>query len=316
MKYRQLGSSSLNISVIGFGGWAMGKASWGEDVVDDDSIAAIKHALELDINFYDTAQAYGPGHSEKILGRALSGYPREKVIIATKTGLDWDDTGRIFRNSTPEYIHKSLGDSLERIQTDYIDLYQVHWPDENVPIADTAAAMKELLDAGKIKAAGVSNYSVAQMEQFMAVCPLHSLQPPFSMIRRQIESEILPFCCKHNIGVLAYSPMARGLLTGKYDETATFPPSDARSQAGEWKGERLAHNVAAVRELTKIAEANGKTMAQLALAWVLNQPGLTCALAGTKRPYQIEESCGAAGWVLDAATLAQIEEILQRNQAG
>lgn len=316
MEYRRLGTSDLDISTIGFGCWAMGKAFWGDDVVDEDSIAAVHTALELGINFFDTAQAYGCGHSERVLGQALAGYPRGEVIIATKTGLNWDADNHIFRDSSPEFVLRSCEDSLERLQTDYVDLLQVHWPDEKVPIAETAAAMKQLLDAGKTRAVGVSNYSVAQMEQFMAVCPLHSLQPPYSMINRGIEAEILPFCREHNIGVLAYSPMARGLLTGKYDENARFPETDDRARDSLWQGERFRRTLAAVREMTALAAENGKTMSQLALAWVLSQPGVTCALSGTKRPHQIAETAGAAGWTLSPDILARVDEIITRHQAG
>lgn len=316
MEYRQLGASDLNISVIGYGCWAMGKTFWGDDVVDEDSIAAVRKALGLGITFFDTAQIYGFGHSESVLGEALQGHPRDKVIIATKTGLQWDEEENIDRNSTREFVLSSIEGSLERLQTDYIDLFQVHWPDENVPIAATAAAMKQLYDAGKIRAVGVSNYSVEQMQEFMAVCPLHSLQPSYSMIRRNIEADALPFCREHKIGVLCYSPMARGLLTGKYDETATFPETDGRSKDGLWQGERLKKNIAAVREMTKLAEPHGKTMAQLAMAWVLSQPGITCALSGTKRPHQIEETAAAAGWRLGADVLGQIGQIIEREGAG
>lgn len=316
MEYRTLGASDLDISTIGFGCWAMGKTFWGDDVVDEDSIAAVKVALEAGINFYDTAQVYGLGHSETVLGQALKDYPRDQVIIASKTGLNWDDDENISNDNSPEYVLSSIEGSLERLRTDYLDLFQVHWPDEKVPVVETAAAMKQLLDSGKTRAVGVSNFNVEQMTEFMSVCPLHSLQPPYCMIRRDIEAEILPFCREHNIGVLAYSPMARGLLTGKYDETATFPETDGRHADGLWQGERLKNNVAAVGEMTKIAEAAGKTMAQLAMAWVLSQPGLTCALSGTKRPHQIQETAAAAGWQLDADTLKQIDEIIERNGAG
>lgn len=316
MEYRRLGNSDLNISVIGFGAWAMGKAWWGEDVVDEETIAAARKSVELGINFFDTAQAYGCGHSEKMLGIALKEFPRDEIIIATKTGLNWDENDSIFKDSSPEYIIKSCDDSMERMQVDYLDLLQIHWPDENVPIADSAAAMKELYDAGKIKAVGVSNFSVAQMTEFMTVCPLHSLQPPYSMLTRGIEAEILPFCREHNIGVLAYSPMARGLLTGKYDTTATFPESDGRAHDPLWKGERMEKNVAAIKEMTALAAESGKTMAQLALAWVLSQPGMTCALSGIKRPAQIEETVGAAGWQLCPDTLAKIDAIIAEHGAG
>lgn len=316
VEHRKLGGSDLSISTIGYGCWAMGKAFWGDDVVDDESVSAVKLAFSLGVNFYDTAQAYGCGHSEKVLAQGIAGLAREEVILATKTGLQWDAEGKIGRNSSPEYVVSSLEDSLDRLQTDYIDLFQVHWPDPDVPIKDTAAAMKQCLDSGKIRAVGVSNYSVEQMAQFMAVCPLHSLQPPYSLLTRDIEAEVLPFCRANNIGVLAYSPMARGLLTGKYDANATFPETDGRHGSAMWQGERLARNVAAVRELAGVAEESGRTVAQLALAWVLSQDGLTCALAGTKRPDQIRETAEASGWRLDAAALARIDEIIARHQAG
>jgi len=316
MQYRKLGTSDIEVSVIGFGCWAMGKAFWGEDVVDDETMAAVDRAIELDLRFFDTAQAYGCGHSERVLGKALAKYDRGSVVIATKTGLTWDAEEHITNDCTPEYVLRSCDESCERLGTDYLDLLQVHWPDKNVPIAETADAMRQLLESGKIRAVGVSNYSVEQMKQFLGVCPLHSLQPPYSMIRRDIEAEILPFCRENSIGVLAYSPMARGLLTGRYDESAVFVKSDARSSDGLWQGERLKRNVEAVREMEVLAKAAGHTMAQLALAWVVSQPGLSSALAGAKRPSQIEETAGAGEWVLDADMLAKIGEIIQRHGAG
>jgi len=317
VQHRQLGTSDLSISVIGYGCWAMGKTFWGDDVVDEESIAAVKLSLQRGIDFFDTAQAYGYGHSERVLGEALKDVPRDQVIIATKTGLEWDDAQeKIDRNSSPEYIVSSLEGSLERLQTDYVDLYQIHWPDESVPFTESAVAMKELHDAGKIKAVGVSNFSVEQMEAFMSACPLHSLQPPYSLLTRDIDTEILPFCRENNIGILAYSPMARGLLTGKYDESATFPETDGRAGSPMWQGERLKRNVEAVREMAALAETHGRTVAQLALAWVLAQPGLTCALAGTKRPNQIEETAEAGDWNLDAETLQQVETIIEKHGAG
>ncbi len=316
MEYRKLGTSDLSISTIGFGCWAMGKTWWGDDVVDEDSIAAVKTALGHGVNFYDTAQAYGCGHSERILGQALADVPRDQVIIATKTGLNWDTDEHIFNDSSPEFVLRSCDDSLQRLGVDYLDLLQVHWPDPKVPLPETAAAMRKLFEAGKIRAVGVSNYSVGQMREFMSVCPLHSLQPPFSLLNRGIEAEILPFCREHNVGVLAYSPMSRGLLTGKYDEKATFPATDGRSGDGLWQGERLQRNLSAVRELQALAATHQKTVAQLALAWVLSQPGLTCALAGAKRSHQIAETTQASGWQLDAETLAKVDEIVAANGAG
>lgn len=308
MQYRNLGSSDLMVSEIGFGGWAMGKWMWGDDVVDDQSIAAVHRALELGINFFDTAAVYGAGHSERVLGKALLGR-REEVIIATKCGRLCADDGSMCNDSRPASITAECEQSLRNLQTDHIDLYQVHWPDEAVPFEDTMAALMELREQGKIRHIGVSNFTVPMMKRMMAAGELISLQPPYSLLRRGIEAEILLFCREHNLTVLAYSPMQRGLLTGKYGLGATFPQTDSRSRDPLFQGERLQQISAAVGQMSQMAAVHGKTASQMAIAWVLNQPGLTVALCGAKRASHIEESVGAAGWKLSAGELQKLDAL-------
>jgi aryl-alcohol dehydrogenase-like predicted oxidoreductase len=306
MNYRRLGQTDMMASEIGFGGWAMGKLFWGEDVVDDDSRAAVRQALDLGINFFDTAPVYGAGHSERLLGEALAGH-RDDVLIATKCGRHRTEEGVLYNDSSPAVIRAECEASLKRLRTEVIDLYQVHWPDEQTPFEDTMAALLQLRDEGKIRALGVSNFSVEMMQRMMSVGPLTSTQPPYSLLKRGIEAELLPFCREHSIAVLAYSPLQRGLLTGKYKPGAQFPESDTRSRDPLFQGEKLGQIAAAVEEMAALAAAYGKTAGQLAVAWVLNQPGLTVALCGAKRPHHIAESAGAAGWELDAELQAQLD---------
>jgi aryl-alcohol dehydrogenase-like predicted oxidoreductase len=310
MQYRQLGNSDLNVSVIGFGGWAAGRLFWGEDVVDADSIAAVHRALDLGINLFDTAPVYGAGHSECILAEAL-GSRRSEVYLATKCGRLRSAEGKLYNDSSPAAITAECEASLQRLRTDVIDLYQVHWPDEDTPFEDTMAALVRLQGQGKIRHIGVSNFTVAQMDRLRAAGELASVQPPYSLLARGIEAEVLPYCRQHNLGLLAYSPMRRGLLTGKHRADATFPASDSRSQDPMFQGERLARIVAAVDEMAKLATEHGRTPGQMAIAWVLSQPGVTVALCGAKRPGHIEESAGAADWELDADTGARLSALFE-----
>ena len=308
MQYRQLDGTDLRVSEIGFGGWAMGKLFWGEDVVDEDSVAAVRRALDLGINFFDTAAVYGEGHSERVLAQAL-GTRRRDVVVATKCGRRRDAEGKLFNDSSRAGIRAECEQSLRNLQTDYIDLYQVHWPDEQTPFEDTMAALVELREEGKIRQIGVSNFTIPMMDRMRAAGPLVSLQPPYSLLRRDIEAELLPYCRGHNLAVLCYSPMQRGLLTGKYRPGATFPESDTRSRDPMFQGERLERIVDAVDKMAQMAAEHGKTAGQMAIAWVLNQPGVTVALCGAKRPHHIEESAGAAGWVLSAEEERRLREL-------
>lgn len=240
MEYRKLGDSELEVSVVGYGCWAMGKRFWGDDVDDEESIRAVHRALELGITLFDTADVYGMGHSERVLGEALKGH-RDEMIIATKGARVWDEETLEVTGSdiSAGHIIKACNNSLARLGIDCIDLYQVHTSYEGAPIEECAEALVKLQQEGKIRYLGVSNYSVPDMQRHIATAPLTSLQPPYNMLTRGIEEEILPFCIEHNIGTLVYGPMAQGLLSGKYREGATWPESDMRHNSPRFQGERF-----------------------------------------------------------------------------
>lgn len=308
MRYTTLGNSGLQVSVIGFGGWAIGRLFWGDDVVDEESVASVKRALDLGINFFDTAAVYGAGHSEQMLAKGL-GNRRSEVIIATKGGRLRDPDGTLHNDSSPDNLRRECEQSLRNLQTDVIDLYQIHWPDEQTPFEDTMAALLKLRDEGKIRFLGVSNFTVPMLERVLALGPVVSLQPPYSLLRRDIEAEILPFCRARNLGVLCYSPMQRGLLTGRYRPGVTFPDTDTRNKDPLFAGEKLEQITARVAQMASMAAAHGKTPAQMAIAWVLSQPGVTVALCGAKRPAHIEESAGAGDWLLSADEERKLREL-------
>ena len=311
MELRPLGTSGLQVSAIGLGCWAMGGALWGEQE-DQDSIATIQRARELGVNFLDTAPVYGFGRSEEVVGRALQGR-RDQVVLATKCGLQWDAEGRITNNSSRRRILQEIEDSLRRLRVDCIDLLQVHWPDQNTPLQETMGALVEIHQAGKIKAIGVSNFSAGQMAECLRHGPLHALQPPYNLFQRQIEQEILPFCREHEIGVVVYGPMYQGLLTGKYFFGEATPSDDLRRNHRELRPGRFEVNRKALEELRSIAERYDRTLAQLAINWVLSQPGITVAICGARRPDQIEADVAGAGWAISREDLAAIERVLENR---
>ncbi|GAC1430602.1 MAG: aldo/keto reductase [Chloroflexota bacterium] len=320
MEHRVLGAQGPSLSTIGFGCWAMGggvwAGSWGPQD-DQESIDAIHTALDHGVNWFDTAAVYGLGHSEEVLGKAL-GSRRKDVVVATKCGLVWDDKGNVSNNGWYDSVMAEAEASLRRLGTDYIDLYQQHWPDSHshAPVAETMRAMEDLVKAGKVRYVGVSNFDVPLLTQALAVRHVDSLQPPYNMLERAVEAEILPFCQEHGIGVVAYSPLASGLLGGRYTESTTFHADDWRSRDERFTGEGLRRNLALVGRLRAIAERHGKTVAQLALAWVLANPAVTSAIVGVRRPQHILDALPAADWHLDAATLAEIESVLATGRAG
>ncbi len=300
METRQLGKCGPQVTVIGFGAWAAGGSGWGP-VDDRESIAAIRRSVELGGTFIDTAEVYGAGHSEEVVGEALQAIARDQVFVATK--VSGSDLSR-------QTIKKAIDASLRRLRLDYIDLYQMHWPDPNSDVQESMQAMDDLVRDGKIRYVGVSNFDVQLMEQALEVRHIDSLQPPLDMLMREVEKEVLPFCRERGIGVVVYSPMAKGLLTGKYKIDDSFPAGDVRSQDSRFQGENFQRNLRIVERLRPIAERYGKTLAQLAIAWTLAQPGVTVSIAGAKRPSQVEENVGAAGWTIAPEDLREIDDVL------
>jgi len=300
----------LSMTRVALGTWAIGGWMWG-GTDDANAIATIRGALEHGINIIDTAPAYGFGHSEEIVGKALAeGKLRSRVVIASKLGLEWRD-GQVFRNSSRDRILKEIDDSLRRLRTDVIDIYQVHWPDQAVPIEETAETMLLLLRQGKIRAIGCSNFSVAEMDRFRQVAPLHVVQPPYNMFERGIEAEILPYCLEHNITTLGYGALCRGLLSGRMRADTTFDGDDLRRNDPKFQPPRFGQYLAAVEQLDRLAAHRyGKRVIHLAVRWMLDQ-GIGVALWGARRPDQLRPVDEISGWSLDTAGRAEIERILR-----
>lgn len=312
MKTKQLGNTELNLSVIGLGTWAIGgpwKYGWGTQ--DDSlSIQTIQRAVDLGINWIDTAPAYGLGHSEEVVGRAIREMPNPP-LIATKCGLTWNKDGEIIPKLSKESVRKEVEDSLRRLGVDTIDLYQVHWPNPKHQIEEAWETIAKLTREGKIRYAGVSNFSVKQMEMIKDVLPIASLQPPYSMLVRHIE-EALPFCKENKIGVIPYSPMQKGLLTGKIsaERMNGLPDDDHRRNDPMFNEPELSVNLAFVESLRPIAKKYGKTLSQLSLAWALYRDEITSLIVGGRRPAQMDEVAGAADFELSEADYEKIEGLL------
>lgn len=312
MEYRKLGDSDLEVSVIGFGAWGIGGAPFWSTEGDHPSCKAILKAVDLGINFFDTAPVYGFGHSEELLGKTLKSV-RDKVILATKCGLVWDkeQLGAIAKNAKRDSILNEIEQSLRRLQTDVIDLYQVHWPDVDTPQEETMETLLEIQAQGKIRHIGVSNYSVAQMQECLKVGNIVSLQPEYSLLERSIETETVPFCIENEIGIIAYSPLASGVLTGKYDKSTKFKDWRSKGIIGTFEGEGYEKNIDKVDRLKELAKAEGKTCGQMAINWVTRQSGLTTALVGVKNESQMEENLQAVGWQPSAELQEKIEVIFK-----
>jgi aryl-alcohol dehydrogenase-like predicted oxidoreductase len=301
----------LVVSRIALGTWAIGGWMWG-GTDEAQSIRTIHAALDQGITLFDTAPVYGFGRSEEILGKALAQDGRRKrAVIATKVGLDWRD-GSPFRNGSRMRIMKEVEDSLRRLQTDVIDLYQVHWPDPGTPIAETAEAMADLLRAGKIRAIGVSNFSPTQMDAFRAVAPLHAAQPPYNLFERAIERDVEPYCRKHGLAMLAYGSLCRGLLSGKMTVNTRFTGDDLRNSDPKFQPQRFAQYVRAVEALDRFARDNyGKRVIELAVRWVLDRGETNVALWGARRPDQLASVGEVTGWRIDAAAMMEIDRVLR-----
>ena len=312
MELAQITGTNLRISRIGLGTWAIGGWMWGGS--DEDAAArTIEAAFSHGINLVDTAPAYGNGHSEEIVGKAISkARLRDRAVIATKVGLEWKD-GNVFRNASRTRILKEIDDSLNRLRTDRIDIYQVHWPDPRTPIAETAGAMLSLFEQKKIGAIGVSNFSVAQMEEFRKTAPIHVVQPPYNLFERAIEADILPYCRTHGIATLGYGALCRGLLSGRMRADTKFEGDDLRRTDPKFQPPRVAEYFAAVARLDKLAKQRfGKTVLDLAVRWNLDV-GITSALWGARRPDQLAPVDVISGWSLDDDTKASVETILREE---
>lgn len=295
------------VSRIGLGTWAIGGWMWG-GAHDDDAVATIRKAVESGINLIDTAPVYGFGHSEELVGKALAGL-RERVVLATKVALDWDDSGP-FRNASVARIRREIEDSLRRLRTDRIDLYQVHWPDPLVPQEETARELERLRSEGKILAIGVSNYSPAQMDEFRAFAPLASVQPPYNLFERAIDADVLPYARRHGLVLLAYGALCRGLLSGRMTADRVFEGDDLRKADPKFQPPRFAQYLSAAEALAELArERYGKSLLALAIRWILDR-GPTIALWGARRPEQLQGIDEAFGWSLDAEAMRRIDAIL------
>jgi aryl-alcohol dehydrogenase-like predicted oxidoreductase len=310
MKTKRLGNSDLAITPVGFGAWAIGGSGWefgwGEQD-DKQSVDAIHRALELGVNWIDTAAVYGMGHSEEVVAKALRTWPGPRPYIFTKCGLRWDEQGYIHRDLSADSIRRECEDSLRRLNVDAIDLYQIHWPTDN--LEEGWNAMARLQKEGKVRWLGVSNFSVEELRRAQKIAPVTSLQPPYSLVRREVESEILPYCRSNRIGVIVYSPMASGLLTGAMtrERAASLPSSDWRSRDVEFKEPRLSRNLALVERLRAVGERVQRPPGQVAVAWTLRNPAVTGAIVGARNAKQVEGNVDAATLRLTKKEIAEVE---------
>jgi aryl-alcohol dehydrogenase-like predicted oxidoreductase len=320
MQTRRLGNSDLHVTPIGFGAWAIGGGGWafawgGQD--DADSVAAIREALDLGINWIDTAAVYGLGHSEEVVAKALEGVA-DRPFVFTKCGRVWDENRQIGKCLKADSIRRECEASLRRLKVDVIDLYQLHWPEPPEDIEEGWQALQALQAEGKIRWAGVSNFDAAQMERVARLGPITSLQPPYSVVRPEVEESILPHCLANSIGVIAYSPMASGLLTGAMtrERLAALPADDWRREKNRhYQEPLLTRNLNLVELLKAIGGRHGRSPGEVAIAWVLRHPAVTGAIVGARRPGQLRQLVGAADWRLTPAEVDEIQGFLAANPA-
>jgi aryl-alcohol dehydrogenase-like predicted oxidoreductase len=318
MQTRKLGNSDLHITPIGFGAWAIGGGGWAfawgpQD--DADSIASIREAIDLGINWIDTAAVYGLGHSEEVVARALEGVANRPYVF-TKCGRVWDENRQIGKRLKAASVRAECEASLRRLRVDVIDLYQIHWPEPDEDIEEGWQEVQKLRAEGKIRWAGVSNFSAEQMARVAKFGPITSLQPPYSLVRPEVEASILPHCLANNIGVIAYSPMASGLLTGAMtrERIAAMPADDWRKDKNKhYQEPLLTRNLHLVELLKALGSRHGKSPGEVAVAWVLRHPAVTAAIVGARRPGQLKELVGAAEWRLTPAEVREIETFLESH---
>lgn len=313
MQTRQLGCTDLELTTIGLGTWAMGgpwQYGWGPQD-DDHAIATILHALHIGINWIDTAPIYGLGHSEELIGKALK-QTNKKPFIATKCGLLWDDQKRKVNCLKKESIRQECHASLKRLGIEIIDLYQMHWPQPLQDVEHAWEEMAKLAQEKKVRYIGVSNFNVEQIKSVQKIAPVASLQPPYNMLHRELENELLDYCAQNNIGVIIYSPMCRGLLTGKFNQErlAALPLDDHRRRNPDFHDPQFTATLQLVDQLRPIVERNGKTLAQLAISWVLRQSEVAAAIVGARSPDQITETAATSDFELDAEDIDEIEKLL------
>ena len=322
MQTRQLGNSDMQLTAIGFGAWAIGGGDWqfawgSQD--DNESIGAIQHALDLGINWIDTAAIYGLGHSEEVVGRALQGRPK-KPFVFTKCSMVWSK--KLWRKDSTighslkrDSIRGELEASLRRLQMDAVDLYQIHWPDPEQDIEEAWETLAKLKEEGKVRYIGVSNFSVSQMERAAKIAPITSQQPPYSMLNRGAEQELLPYCEQHNIGVINYSPMVSGLLTGAMtpERMAKLPADDWRRNNARFQEPQLSRNLKVAELLREIGKPHGRSPGEVAIAWTLRLPAITAAIVGARSAKQVDGIVGAATFRLQPEEIARIEEFLAAN---
>ena len=317
MQTRKLGNSDLHITPVGYGAWAVGGSGWqfawgSQD--DDDSIAAIHRALEVGVNWIDTAAVYGLGHSEEVVGRALKDWQGSRPYIFTKCGLRWDSKGQVQKVLAADSIRREVEDSLRRLAVDVIDLYQIHWPpDPDSPALEEGwSTLANLKREGKVRWIGVSNFNVGQLKRARAIAPVTSLQPPYSLVHREIEDEILPYCLREGIGVIVYSPMASGLLSGAMtrDRAARLPPDDWRRGHPDFTEPNLSRNLALVDHLREIAKRHDRSVGEVAIAWTLHNPAVTGAIVGARNARQAEGVMRAGDLRLNDKEVSELEDFL------
>ena len=317
MQKRRLGNTDLEFTTVGLGTWAMGgpwQYGWGPQD-DNKAIGAILAALEAGINWIDTAPAYGLGHSEELIKQALK-QVREKPLVATKCGILWNEKKEKVSCLKRQSIRDECHASLERLGIDVIDLYQMHWPDPDEDLEEAWEEMARLLDEGKVRYLGASNFTVEQIDRVQKIHSFVSLQPPYSMLHREVEDELLDYCGRNQIGVVAYSPIQRGLLTGKFDRARfeALAPDDHRRMSSDFLEPKFSATLELVEDLKKIAERNGRNCAQLAISWVLRRPEVTAAIVGARSPQQIIETAPAADWNLSEKDIEEIEQLLAKRE--
>ncbi|RKH27792.1 aldo/keto reductase [Corallococcus sp. AB030] len=320
MQKRRLGNSDMDLTALGFGAWAIGGGGWAfawgtQD--DAQSIEAIQRALDSGINWIDTAAVYGLGHSEDVVARALKGRDKSPYVF-TKCGMVWDDEGKVSRRLKPDSVRKECEASLRRLKVDAIDLYQVHWPvDDEAELEEGWTALAELQRQGKVRWLGVSNFNVSQLERVRRIAPVTSLQPRYSLIHQDIEDELLPYCQKQGIGVIVYSPMASGLLTGAMtrERILAMPDDDWRRGSADFQEPKLSHHLSLVERMREVGARHGRSPAEVALAWTLRDPAVTAAIVGARSAKQVEGFIHAGDFRLTSEEVREVEEVLGAGSA-